>query len=34
MQSRGWLVARFAGSDIHRDAVACAVEVVDLMRGS
>ena len=30
MQARGWFVARFTGSDIHRDALACAIEALEL----
>lgn len=30
MQARGWLVARFTGTDIHRDALACATEALEL----
>ena len=32
MQANGWIVARFTGADIHRDADACAREVFDMMR--
>jgi very-short-patch-repair endonuclease len=31
MQANGWIVARFTGADIHRDADACAREVFNMM---